>query len=310
MAMLFKEITLETDGMVCARQFDLPGDGRRVLFDITPGGTFRKDIYIIVDGKFQDIAFVNGSRIQSPIVGMERLIPSPHEAFAVVVDRTEVPLEPIMLPLTKLPVMFKGGKTGTIDVQGSVKAAVFPGDSQRLAHDYVDGVVSNPSETAAYCLKTAVIQAAATMIPRALNGGDPMAGVGMIQTMGIELAKHAAQAVERQLPWCHVSQTQVELTVVNMDLVVDNANFLLNLELETKRKVLEAIVAHFGTGPLSPEVGMVIKAFIEANPGVAGKGIDDFCQCIRKICECGGTEMLMRFAQQAGVYPLRLGGAT
>lgn len=301
MPLLFKEVSIQTNGMVCAEPFDLPVDGRKLFFNIMPGGGFRKDIFLMVDGHLQENVFANGSRAQTPITGLERLVATPHEAYAIVVDRTEVPLEPIVLPKTVVPVVFNGGRAGTVDVHGTLRASIFPEDTRLLAQEFANGTVSNPNITAAGCLKFSVMQAAATVIPAAMRQTDPLEGASAIPEICLELARSAIRETECRLPWCRVAACEVELVVDNMEAVVENANFVLNLQTEVKRKLLDAMLSTFGSSPLPAEVSQVIQAYIQTNPGLPGNSIQDFCKCVNAIWARGGPDALISAASQAGI---------
>ena len=62
MPMLYDHIPISHSGMISSHPFDLPGDGRKVFFDIAPGGAFRKEIYILQDGRIKICLIYQRSR--------------------------------------------------------------------------------------------------------------------------------------------------------------------------------------------------------------------------------------------------------
>lgn len=308
MPVLYKQIPISVTGMVSAQRFDLPGDGRKVFFDIYPGGTFRKDIYIVMDGKLRKEAFENGTRMETPVYGMERVLSNPHEAFAIVVDRTEQLLQDIYIPITPIPVTFCDGRNSVIELSCSLRALVFPQDSAQLAQDFAEGIVSDPVQTAAGILKGVLLEAAAKLIPAALKQEKAINAVGRVDEMSLELARFAAKQTERLLPWCRVTACEVELTVDNMKELVDDSNFLNNLQVETQRKLLDAILSTFGSSPLPAEVSQVLLAFVQANPGLPSGEIKDFCQGIQALWSRTSPAALFAAANQVGLLPTPKGG--
>lgn len=309
MPVLYKQIPLFHSGMISAERFELPGDGRKVFFDISPGGTFRKEIFIVMDGKLKEDAFVNGSRLETPVRGFERLMASPHEAFAVVVERTEQPIAPIAIPITPIPVTFPDGRNSAVKLSGTLRATIFPENPARLAQDYADGVVSTPEEAAAGALKGALVRALTRGIPAIMKRGLPNDVLGWMDAFSLEAARLAAEETQRVLPWCRVPVCEVELTVQNLDQLLAESNSVYNLRVETQRKLLDAVIATFGNSPLPAEVSQVILAYVQANPGLPAGDIKDFCQGIHDIWQHTSPSALLNAARQVGLLPAGNGGS-
>lgn len=303
MPVLYAHIPICSDGMVSAQPFSLPADGRRVFFDISPGGAFRKDIFILTDGKFREEAFANGSRLETPIRGLDWLFASPHEAYAIVVDRTEVPLQTIPFRTADIPVTFPDGKNAVIKLSGSLTASIFPQNAALLAKDYADGLISSPEATAAATLKKALQTAAVRYIPAAAGQVSPQAFVGKVDELALELADIAARETERLLPWCRVCASDVCLTVENADQLVQESNAIYDMRTESLRALLNAILSTFGSSPLPPEVSQVLMSYIGSNPGISAAEVQNFCQGIFDICQVTSPQKLLAIYQQVAMLP-------
>lgn len=308
MPVLYKQIPLCHQGMLSALRFDLPGDGRKVFFDISPGGTLRKEIYIVCDGVLRENRFANGSRLDTPVRGVERMLSSPHEAFAIVVEQADFTLDPIPVRLNPIPVTFADGRNAVIKLSGELNASICPIDPALLARHYVGGLVTVPEAAAAAVLKTALAEYAAGWLPKAMACKLPQEALGDIASIAVELGRLASDEVGRKLPWCQVTFCNLDLTVDNIDHIVDKSNTLADLTLETQRKLLDAIIGTFGTSPLPAEVSQVILAYVQSNPGLSAADLQNFCQGIQQLWHRSNPDALLQAARQVGLLPAGKGG--
>ena len=308
MPVLYTQIPIQAEGMVSATAFDLPGDGRKVFFDIYPGGSFRKKVYISVDGEFRPDAFANGTPMQTPVRGIERVFANGHDAYAIVVDRTEVHLPTIGLDVMDVPVVFADGRSGTLKIRGELHASIFPEDPGLLASEFADGTTTDPENAAANCLKAAVMQDLLAEIEDAVSSRTPMDAVGLIPRVAFKLSGNAVDETQRRLPWCRVSACEVSLTVENLNEVISNTNVLPEFTMETKRKIVAALLDTFGADPLPAAVGQILSEYIKANPGLPGDEFHKLCSSTHALWKRNGIDGVNGLMLQLGMTTNLLGG--
>ena len=308
MPLLYTHIPIYPSGMVSAQPFELPGDGRKVFFEI-PGGGFRKEIFILQDGQFNEAAFANGSRLETGVRGLDRLFSMPHEAYAIVVDRAEYGLDPISLPISPIPVTFPEGKHATIKLRGSINAAIYPENPTWLARDYVNGVITSPEATARSILEETAREALTKVIAAAARQVSPQAFVGGVDSLSLELSREVTKAAAQRLPWCGVSRCQVSLSVENVEELLTISNESVVFGMEAKRKMLDILVQHFLNAPSPADTAQTLVAFIGANPGLPTNEVLDFCRGVVNLWNRADHTTFLATATKAGLLPGTKGGS-
>ncbi len=305
MALSYSEVLLNSTGMVSAQHFPLPRDGRRVMFSTNDGMELFKKFFILIDGEFY--SFKNGSRMDTPVGALGKFFSSPHEAFVVIVDTRACNISEITIPITPVTVMFPHGKQAVIRFSGKLKASIAAKDPEDLASAYVQGVTS-PTHTAEAVFKEAFREAVITEIPDIINN-NPTQTINMVDHLSIKLKHIIEYNVERKLPWCTVNTCEVNLTIENIDTLIDEANVPIVFDMETKRTLLTAILSTYGKTPLSPEVASVIRDFIINNPGITTADCINFCKGIQAIYPVTTSADIINATAQVGCTSTKkLGG--
>ncbi len=303
MPLLYDNIPITHSGMVSAQKFTLPGDNRKVFFDIYPDGTLRKEIYILMNNTFNANAFANGSRLETPVRGLERIFSAPHEAYAIVVERAERAVPVTKVDVASIPVTFSHGTNAEIRLNCTFSASIYPENPSWLARDYVEGIVTNPEVTAAAAIKDTLSNALTKLIPATAAQVSPQAFVGKLDELRLELSAMAVKGTSRLLPWCRVSRCEVKLTVENQQELLAESNSMVIWTRQTQQALLDAILNTFGSSPLPAEISQVITHFIDGNPGVSHSDIQDFCRNIYQLCQVTTPTALLNMYQKVSQLP-------
>ena len=300
MPLLYSQIPLYTSGMVSAQRFQMCRDGRRVLFDLGEQDGFRKKIFTIIDGEFKE-GFVNGSRMNTPVRLLDCFLPTPHEAYAIVVDCGEYRVPSINIPITPVPITFMDGKKSIVKFSASVTASISAKDPEGLAYDFAQGIVISPQELAAAVLKKELLKALTREIPEMMHNQSPANILNSVDFLALSLSDIATSETEKVLSWCRVNTCEVSIRVENIDSIIADSNAAYELNISIKRALVDAIITNFGVSPLPAEVSAVIKAFVQANPGITANDLQNFCQGLSGIWSRAGSSQLISAINQLGL---------
>lgn len=303
MPLLYDNIPITHSGMVSAQKFTLPGDNRKVFFDIYPDGTLRKEIYILMNNTFNANAFANGSRLETPVRGLDRIFSHPHEAYAIVVERAERSIPVTKVDVASIPVTFSHGTNAEIRLNCTFTAAIYPENPSWLARDFVEGIVTNPEVTAVAAIKDILTNALTKLIPATAAQVSPQAFTGKLDELRLELSALAMKDTSRLLPWCRVSRCEVHLTVENQQELLTESNSIIIWSRQTQEALLKAILNTFGSTPLPAEIAQVITHYIDGNPGINPGDIQDFCKGIYNLCQVTTPTALLNTYQQISQLP-------
>jgi len=310
MPLTFTQYDLYPSGMYSECPFPLVGDGRKLWFNFPESGHRRKDIYIIIDGELDKTPFRNGSPLQTPIRGLARVMASPHEACAVVIDRSEISLAPIVLNHYRLPVCFPDGFNATVTVSVELSACVCCRDSAELIAECVEGALTDPESCAYRTLKACAQTAADTLIPQAIaqRFQDPLEILNEAVQLRTQLSQEVIHAVQRRLPWLLVTGLETNLRVCNEAELVSMSNRMLE-ELKARMNTLyQAMISSFGTRPITPELGQIILGYEQSHPNASVADLTAFCQSLRQMNEHFSAAALLQMAQDTGCLPNAMGG--
>ncbi|MBO7218271.1 MAG: hypothetical protein J6V50_06165 [Clostridia bacterium] len=299
MPLLYSQIPLYTSGMISSESFTLPRDGRRVQFLLGGENDFRKKIFVLIDGEFD--SFANCSRMETPVSILDSLIPTPHEAYAIVVDTGEYRLPEVSVPITPVPVTFIHGKKAVIKFSAKIRASISARNPESLARDYVQGVVTSPQDIAAATLKTEFFKALTDRLPEMMYDESPEQTMGRVDSLSLSLASIVTDMTERKLHWCRINTCEVSLVIENVDMLIEEANTIYNLNIETKRKLLDSIISTFGMSPLPAEIATVIEKYAVSNPGLPAEDFTKFCQGVKSIWSRSTPADILSAAKQIGL---------
>lgn len=302
MPLAYTEVPVSTCGILTECLFPLVGDGRRLYFNMG-GGSARKNIYISIDGQLNETPFANGSRLDSPIRGMERVIAAPHEAYAYIIDRSEALLPSLTIPMNPVPITFDDGQRAVISLSGVLTASIRVSDPNQLIHAYLDMGIRSPESAAAAALKKAAAHAVTFRVPDTLRASSPHDAIGCLDTLALELADQVAVHAESDLPWMEITRCEVQLQIVNLQEVIDRSNTLYALNTRVKERLLEAVLQTYGANPLPPEIGQILISYVQTNPGVELDKLVQVCGELKTLCGYASPALLLQTVCQMGLLP-------
>ena len=299
MPLLYSQIPLYTSGMISSESFTLPRDGRRVQFLLGGENDFRKKIFVLIDGEFD--SFANCSRMETPVGILDSLIPTPHEAYAIVVDTGEYRLPEITVPVTPIPVTFLHGKKAVVKFSARINVSICAKDPEALAREYVEGRITSPQNLALATIKTEFFKALTDRLPEMMQCESPEQTMSRVDAFALSLSSIVTDMAERKLRWCRMNTCEVSLAIENIDVLIEEANTIYNLNIETKRKLLDSIISTFGMSPLPSEIATVIEKYAVSNPGLPAEDFTRFCQGIKSIWSRSSPADILSAAKQIGL---------
>ncbi|MBE6957614.1 MAG: hypothetical protein E7447_00485 [Ruminococcaceae bacterium] len=300
MPLTYTDAYLNCSGPLSVIPFELAGDGRRLFFNC-PGGTLRKDIFTVIDGKLNETPFQNGSRMETPIRGLERLSPNPHEAYAIVVDREVFPIGSISLANRKaIPVVFDDGQKACITLTGTVRASACITDPCALVKDYLQTGMQSPEATISAALEECLLDNYPTTVSSALRQADPHDALGMVDTIALELGKEIARQTQKQLDWMRITDCKVQLEIANMEEVVQKSNTLYLERKQMREKIMGVLLETYGKSPIPGEMVQLIVSYVQTHPNDDHTKLLGICTELKNLCQLHSPATIFQHCQRLG----------
>lgn len=301
MPLTYTEATLDCQGMLSVVPFDLVGDGRRLFFNI-PNGTLKKEVYTVIDGKLNESPFRNGSRMETPIRGLERVVQSPHESYAIVVDRGEYSLGSI--PLTSLkpiPVTFDDGQKACISLTGALYASACITDTCQLVKTYLNCSLTSPEATITATMEDCMTRLSPHLVRDALRHADPHEALGLVDSIALDLADEVAAEAQRRLGWMRITSCRLDLQVANVEELVRLSNTVYEERKAVKEKLLDVFLQTYGKSPIPPEMVQLLVSYAQTHPGEDASKLISLCTELKNLCQLHTPAAVFQQCRQMGL---------
>lgn len=263
----FERVPLQAGGMLSVQSFPLAGDGRSVQFTFDDGRYAGREIYLCIDDKLRRTPFQNGSPMQTPISGIEWVVPGPHTALAVVVDKGIVKLNNIQPQVPDITLRW-GGYSVTAQFQAKLSAVIQCKDGYQLASCYQSQGLQDPEGTVRDALEENYGKIAARVIGEAEKDGSltTQTVVNEMIRLNETIRKQAVEKTQREHPWLVVNSSWSTLAVTNSEFVLDAVNKDAEEKARRRAKLFDLILEMMGRPVLTPEVTQLIQCYVNNKP--------------------------------------------
>ena len=300
MPVMYNEVYLPCRGVQTTCDFPLAWDGRRVRFHVE-GGSLRKQIYTVIDGVLNETPFHNGSRMETPVRGLSRLVSTPYEAYAIVVDQQEISLNEMDFTSKPFAVTYNHGEHGEVTLSCSIRATMQVNDPLALAKAYLEQGIQSPEWTAECALWGEMKKLLISRARDHFRDITPLEILNEMDDLSLDMETQVVQAVETALPWLRVRYCDIAVQVVNHSEVVEKTNTLYTLSRQIQERLLDVVLKIYGERPMAPEVGQIMISYIQTNPNVDEATLLRLCSELKNLCQYNSPAQLLQTTRQLGL---------
>jgi len=300
MPLMYNEVYLPCRGALTTCDFPLVWDGRRVRFHVE-GGSLRKQIYTFIDGVLNETPFHNGGRMETPVRGLSRLVSTPYEAYAIVVDQEEISLNEMDFTSKPFAVTYNHGEHGEVTLSCSIRSTMQVTDPLALVKAYLEQGIQSPEWTAECALWGEMKRQLISRTRDHFRDITPLEILNEMDDLSLDMEAQVVQAVENELPWLRVRYCDIAVQVVNHSEVVEKTNTLYTLSREIQERLLDVITKIYGERPMAPEVGQMMISYIQANPNADKATLLDICGGLKDLSQYNSPAQLLQTARQLGL---------
>lgn len=302
--LLYDELTLISyGGMITVDTLPIIPNGRTVQF-VLPDAGQAKEIYTLFDGELSG-PFRNGSQMNTPMKLWENLVPRPHNSLVAVVDLRPINLNEDWLPVQSLcfAVNFDHGETGQMHSSPRMQARIRCRHPRQLVEAWLSGLISQPEEAAARALTTAAADLLPSWAANRLAACAPAQAAGVLASGAQELARAISNRAQQALPWMQVLDLMIELPVDNIDELTQTANRPFEIGLQTRQKVMDAILSVYTRDTFSPQIAQILLGYAQANPGVTEADLIAVSKKLLSLSQQFSPQQILSTSIQMGLLP-------
>lgn len=302
--LLYDELTLTSySGMLTVEPLPLIPSGRAVQF-VLPDAGQAKEIYTLFDGELAG-PFRNGSQMSTPIKLWESLVPRPHNSLVAVVDLRPTNLNNNWLPMQPLcfAVNFDHGETGQLHSSPRMQGRIRCRHPRQLVEAWLSGLISQPEEAVACALTTAAADLLPSWAANRLATCAPAQATSVLASGTHELAHAISTRAQQALPWMQVLDLMIELPVDNIDQLTQTANRPFEIGLQTRQKVMDAILSVYTRDTFSPQIAQILLGYAQANPGITEAELIVVSEKLLSLTQKFSPQQILSTSIQLGLLP-------
>lgn len=302
--LLYDELFLPSSGGMLTIDFLPPiPSGRTVQFRL-PGGGAGWEIYTLLDGELSG-PFCNGSRLDTPVRRWEKLVARPHESLVLVVDLHPFSFtaDQLNLPPLCLAVDFAHGEVGQLHLSPRLAVSIRCRHPRQLVQDWISGLFFSPEEEAAHAFADAAAELLPRMAAEQLATRSPAQAAGSLAAAAPEIARAITARAKQALPWMEVTRCALDLPVTNIDEITQKVNRPFEIGLETRKKVMDAVLAVYTRETFSPQIAQVLLGYAQANPGATEAELTGISQKLLGLSQQFSPQQILATSVQMGLIP-------
>lgn len=297
MPMLYDRFDFYPSGVLGVLPIETPWDGRRIYLELPPDAQYR--LFTVIDGNLTE--FSNGSPMETPRSGVERFVRFPHSTRVIAVRLGGFALPDAVLDLNPIPVRLSSGEIAAVRLHCELHAGLWVSDPELLAESFVSGELSGDPESAAFeevklALREAIVHSAASHF----RGSTAERALSTLDELSLELKPEVEDRLRAVLPWARLARFESRLVADNAEELRRAANRLFELDLENRRKLLDAVLTVYADHTVPAQIGTILAAYLQSNPGASGADVIAVCGNLKTLCERSSPERLLAAAQSNG----------
>lgn len=292
---LFETVYLQPDGIITERSFPLTGDGRKIKFEFQDNQYSGRDLFVCIDGKLSSKPFQNGSRMTTPINGIERLLPGPHTSTVIIVDKGSVNLGDMRPQIPDISIQV-GEYTVTVKFCAHLSASIQCRDSGLLASCYHTNGLRDPVGEVRKTLESQFAQTAARILCESIEDGSLTAATAssMVIKLNETVRQEAIRKTMQVYPWLYISSDNSGLAVENLESVLEPINQAARDKDEKRKLLFQLLLDLIGRPALTPELAGLIQRYLDTKVEITEEEVLRFGEGMKKLAWTIPPEKLER----------------